>query len=520
MSAGPVFPRAMRAAAVFLVLVFVVLVARFWHPVYGFTRFLQLDASNDAAKIAAFRTYPVYVYRDTGGYDGLYYAQIAHHPSLAAPELAHATDNLAYRARRILPPALAWLAAGGQEAWIAQAYALLNVAAWLALAWLLWRLLPDDGRGLLAWAGVLFSAGALGSVRFALTDLVALVIVAAAVQAAEQQRPGRATALLGAAGLARETSLLAFGGLWERPWLSPRMIGRALLAAIPLLAWLVYVRWRVGAGDPGWSNFDLPFTGFFGKWRSDLTAALASNPAHRWLIWTTLLATFGVTVQAVFFLRHRQTGDAWWRTGAIYAALLCCLGPAVWEGYPGAETRVLLPLALAFNVMAARTRASVCWLLLGNLGVFSGLMMITDVHRDPRELGAARIAGTAVVAEVGDGWYGVERSSRHTWSWNEGRGLLSLHSWPAGDRAVRVTCTLRSLQPTTVTVTQDGAVRWRGTVGPSTMAASFPVPIAAGTARLEFSSDAAGVKEDAALGGRTLAFAVYDLRFAVPETTP
>ena len=112
-----------------LLSLFALLVARFWHPVYGFTAFFQLDGSNDDLKISAFREFPVYVHRGTGGYDGLYYAQIAQDPTLRNPELPRAMDNFAYRARRILPPALAWLAGLGRPAWVIEAYALLNVVA-------------------------------------------------------------------------------------------------------------------------------------------------------------------------------------------------------------------------------------------------------------------------------------------------------------------------------------------------------------------------------------------------------
>src|SRR5262249_14102408 len=195
------------------------LVARFWHPVYGFTAFLQLDPSNDETKIAAFRDYPVYVHRGTGGYDGLYYAQIAYHPSLTEPELRGAVDALGYRGRRILAPVLAWALALGRPAGIVHAYSLLNLAAWLAFAAILWQLLPvRGGRGWLAWFGVLFSAGALSSVRLALPDLVALTILALSMWLLERGRRGGSLASLAAAGLARETSLLAFPASWNRPW--------------------------------------------------------------------------------------------------------------------------------------------------------------------------------------------------------------------------------------------------------------------------------------------------------------
>ncbi len=77
--------RWIRVAGVAAVAVFLGLVLRFWHPVFGFTAFLQLGASADNAKIAAFRDQPVYVYPYPGSYDGIYYAQIAYHPLLKSP---------------------------------------------------------------------------------------------------------------------------------------------------------------------------------------------------------------------------------------------------------------------------------------------------------------------------------------------------------------------------------------------------------------------------------------------------
>ena len=90
--------------------------------------------------------------------------------------------NVPYRARRILGSALAWLIAGGNPAHIANVYSGLNIAVWLVLAVLLWRLLPvNDARSWVAWAGVMFSAGALHSVRLALTDLLAATLTAGAL---------------------------------------------------------------------------------------------------------------------------------------------------------------------------------------------------------------------------------------------------------------------------------------------------------------------------------------------------
>ena len=345
-AAAPGFSR-LTAAGLLAVALFALLVGRFWHPVYGFTSLLQVSAAGHREQIAAFHAYPIYEYPVAGQYDGAYYAQLAHHPLLTAPELAGAMDNFPYRARRILAPALAWLLVLGQPAHLAGAYALLNIFAWLALAWLLWRLLPvRDARSWLAWAGVLFSAGALASVRLALTDLVALVFLAGAMRAAERGRPGQGAGWLAVAALGRETMLAALPALAAPPWRSWANLRRAVAAMLPLLAWIAYVRWRAGPDQDAGGNFNWPLVSWAEKGR---TAVLALRHAPLpGLAWTSLLALLGLTVQAAFFLRPRPT-DAWWRLGAAYAILMLVLGPAVWAGVPGAALRVLLPLTLAFS---------------------------------------------------------------------------------------------------------------------------------------------------------------------------
>ena len=273
----------LRASAAAAVLVFLVFVARFWSPVWGFTAFIQLDASNDDVKISAFKTEPVYVYRHVGGYDGLYYAQLAYHPSLQSPELAGAMDNFSYRARRILAPALAWLIAFGQPAWIVQVYSALNIFCWLILAALLWRALPvRDAKSWLAWFGVLFSTGCLISVRLALTDLVALVILLAAVISSERQKQaGRAggALLMAAAGLARETSLLASPGLLRRPWLSRANALVLMVAGLPLAAWVAYIRFSFDSHDTWVRNMSPPFGGLW--WKLTTDAGKLSTPCKR-----------------------------------------------------------------------------------------------------------------------------------------------------------------------------------------------------------------------------------------------
>ena len=76
-----------------------------------------------------------------------------------------------------------------------------------------------------------------------------------------------------------------------------------------------------------------------------------------------------LTVQAFFFIFRPRWQDPWWRVGAAYTLLLIFLGDAVWEGYPGAASRVLLPMTLAFNILVPRARRWWAVLVLGNLTV-------------------------------------------------------------------------------------------------------------------------------------------------------
>lgn len=507
-----------RSAAALAVLLFLGLVARFWHPAYGFTAFFQLDAPNDDVKIAAFREHPVHVYRDTGGYDGLYYAQIAHDPLLRSPALPRALDNANYRARRILPPATAWLLGGGHPAGILLAYSLLNVAAWLGLAVVLWRLLEPDAEatpwtGLAAWAGVLFSAGALSSVRLALTDLPALLLLAGALLLAERARPRSAAATLALAGLARETSLLATAGLVTRPWVRPRNALLAAGVALPLAAWLAYLRGHLGPADAGWANFDWPVAGLLEKVRDGLAAPFTLGDAP--LAWTSLLGTVGILTQAAFLLARWRLADAWWRIGAAYTGMMLCLGTAVWEGFPGAATRVLLPLQLAFNVVAVRSRAGLLILLLGNLSVGSGLLALRDVPRDPAELAAASHAGRSAVLRLGTGWYAPERDARQTWAWTAGTASLDLEVWPRTEATVTLHGRLRALGRGQVVVRLDGREVGRLAVDTTLAPFSLPVTIPGGRGRLEFRTDLDAQPESAAPGARRLAFALYRAELAL-----
>lgn len=495
---------------------FAVLAGRFWHPFYGFTKFVQLDEADARSGIHEIRENPVFVYEGFNGYDGAAYTQIAFHPLLDSPELQPALGNVPYRARRILGSALAWLLAGGSPAHIANVYAGLNLAVWLVLAALLWRALPViDARSWLAWVGVLFSAGALHSVRLALTDLLAATLVAGAI-VWNERRPRTAIAVLGLAGLARETAVAAVVALWRGPWRSPRAwvgnLRRSVLVALPLVLWIAYVHGKAGPAPQGFGNFTWPVVGWIEKW-AEVVGDFGRHPQFRWLTATTLLAVIGLTAQAAYFLRRVVVRDPWWRTGVAGVAMMAVLGTSVWEGNPGAATRVLLPMSIAFAVFAVRQRAHAAWIIVGGLTAFSGVLALWHVPPDPRELGAGRYGGGAYVAQAGPGWYGVERDGNTAWAWSAGRAEIAMRTFPPATSTRLVRVKLRGISDRAIEISDGAGVVWRGTLREGLEWIEFPAaPREHGRLVLTVMSSAPPVRESEHAEARALSFVVYGVQ--------
>ena len=206
------------------------------------------------------RGVPHFDYPPWASYDGQFYAQRALDPLCRDPFTDRAMDLAPFRARRILFSWTAYALGLGRPVWILEAYALQNVVCWLLLAWLLAHWIPPvTARGLALWSACLLSHGVLWSVRFALLDVPSLVLIACAVRAVEAGRPLLSAAIVGVAGLGRETNLLAGAAQpiprGRRPSTgSGRMVSLSnhrgwirlglaiLLMAIPLLLWGDYLR--------------------------------------------------------------------------------------------------------------------------------------------------------------------------------------------------------------------------------------------------------------------------------------
>jgi len=369
-----------RIAYVVAVVAFLVSVASFHHPNAGFTSLIFFGSQFEPDRLPAVLSVPHVVDYQSSGYDGQFYAQLAVDPLLRDRRLDKALDTPPYRARRILFAWTAYLLGLGRPAWILNVYALQNVIAWLLLAWLLLRWFPPTAaRNFLPWFGCLFGVGIATSFRFALLEGPSMVIIVLAVRAVERNRSWLAAGLLGLAGLGRETNVLASGLLVEaiprtvRDAL--RLAGQACLVALPFLLWAAYVRSvypTFNFSNP--DSFSLPLSGYAGKW-AEIISDMRTSGWHSFARFNIGLM-IGLTVQVSFLLLRRDWKSAWWRVGAMYCLVMPFLSFPVWEGYPGAVPRVLLPIAFAFNTQVVKSRWFWPLVILGNLSVWHGIPMI------------------------------------------------------------------------------------------------------------------------------------------------
>lgn len=498
-----------------LAVFFIWLVGRQHHPVFGLTRFFQLDTVFAARALPDIHQHPVYVHRDTSGYDGQFYAQLALRPTLRDPQLDIAIDNPAFRARRMLVPWLGWLLGGGDSGRILSIYPWINVVGWFVFGGLLFAWFPPrSGQSVLAWAGLMFSGGVLTSVRNALTDLPALMLVAAALLCLERRRPLPGVVALAAATLSRETSVLAASVFMpESKWL-PRLVC-AVAVALPTGLWLLYVRAHTPPSFGNLRNFGWPFESWGGKW-GETIALLVTEPANRFH-WGALGSLIGISVHPMVIWLYRGERDRWWWLASSYAFLLVMLGPPTFSGFPMAAARILLPSHLAFNVLALR-RGGWVLLLLGNLSFGTGwIAMTASPVRDGDELFANTATDGSYLGWTEEGWYQVESNDDgRRWVWSSGDARLRLRRYPSGpDVATTGQLHLNLLGATscTVTVTQGDRELWTGTANREDHFLTLDnIEFNAdGRAELRFHSSDPPFLESGDDSGRHLVFALYDL---------
>jgi len=370
------------------------------------------------------------------------------------------------------------------------------------------------------------------SVHHSLVDAPSLLLIAWAMAWLERGRRGPGAAVLALAGLGRETSLLAVVG-WAgadlstdstgsrpagsgRGWRAPRtwlrLAGTAALVALPLLLWMGYVRWKVGpTDDKGLGNFTVPLGGFAEKWGESF-AEIIGHPFSPTAV-TTFATVLAVTAQFLFFALRWRPAEAWWRVGAAYAVMAAFLATPVWEGYPGAATRVLLPMMLAFNITVPRGWRWLPLLLAGNLTVLATYKEFAPPHEffqlrgEPAALQALHIERT-------DGWYGIEFAATTEWRWSRGESGLQIHN--AADRPLTLLVhghAASARDERRVRIFAGGALVWSEVISTAPEEIRFGCTVPPGDTLLAFTTDVPG--RPVGTDERLLAFRVSNLEIVV-----
>ena len=381
-----------------VIALFLAAVWQYYKPGVGFTAFIEFPGTSHDYELPSIRDVPHYHHPDSPGYDGQFYAQLAVDPLLRDAAIDRAMDNPQYRARRILFSWTAYAIGGGRPARVLQVYAFQNVVAWLLLAWLLCRWMPPtDGRRVALWAGCLLSHGLISSVRLALPDgpsalLVAAAVAVAGVDAASPSphasarrthtlRAIGAAFIVGLAGLARETSMLA-GSMFVRELRTPRrwlLAGLCLLLCIlPLLVWMDYLRsiYR-SITIAGADHLTTPFSGILWKMQR-LRTEIAGGVTYETVASAAALSGFFVQAGVIGRELVRSSGrSAWALAGASFVTLAIFTHRDVFAGSPGAFTRVFVPVTIAANaLLASRPRPSWWLIAAANLSIIPGIMLL------------------------------------------------------------------------------------------------------------------------------------------------
>jgi hypothetical protein len=237
------------------------------------------------------------------------------------------------------------------------------------------------------------------------------------------------------------------------------------------------------------------------------------------LKWATLATVAGLTVQWFFIALRWRAEDAWWRLGAAFAGMMVFLSTPVWEGFPGASTRVLLPMTLAFNVLVPRGRKWLPLLLAGNLTMVAAYREFTPPAREFYTLAGEREIVGAVRIVPGRGWSGPENNKGDNWRWSSGESELRVHNASGGPLALAMNGRSAALDPRMLRIFAGDAMVWSGEVAEKPVGFRFGLTVPEGGVVLRFVSDKPG--REVGTDPRKLSFTVFNLEIvAQPSDGP
>jgi hypothetical protein len=314
----------------------------------------------------------VYRFEGSAGFDGQYYHFLAHDPLLRG-DTARFIDNVRLRWRRILLPALAFAAAGGDPERVDSAYSAVVLAFVFLGTWWAARWCAGCGRHP-GWCLVFLLVPAVlvsldrYTVDVALAALcVGFARLGRALDDGEPSGTGSAwgvVAVAAVAPFARETGVVLAGALAIH-WLLQRNWRRAALACAALApygAWLWYVAARAGRDQTVFASY-VPFRGLMVRTLDPLQGPLGT----RWLFTAAVLDYVGVlgiwlAAALVAVLLWKGKRDLVTIAAALFTVVFVAFleQPQVWAGvYTFGRTMSPLLIFLALAGAARRW-----WMLL------------------------------------------------------------------------------------------------------------------------------------------------------------
>ncbi len=291
----------------------------------------------------------IYVFPDSGGYDGQSYHYIAHDP-LDRTDIGRAVPDPSLRYPRILLPGLAHVFAMGHAEWVDASLLFCNLmflclgAYWLAL--LLERAVVHP---LFAALYAVVPVAIISLDRMVVDVAVASLALAFAVYLdSDSHAPWKLYLVLGAAALCRETGFLLFAAYAIRLLILRhyRRLAIFATAVLPAVLWTLWVRRFIPGGDALGPRELIPLWGM-------LQAVLHPRPyafpapvvaVIRTLWW---LQFGGILLAIVLaFRRARELGrDAVVNACFLWACFAITLPPGVYDD-PFAGSRILAPLLM------------------------------------------------------------------------------------------------------------------------------------------------------------------------------
>ena len=204
----------------------------------------------------------IYVFPNSGGYDGQSYHYVAHDP-LCRSDIGRAVPDPMLRYRRILLPGMAYLVALGRQPWIDVSYIACNLGFlfvgswWLALLLIRLRIHP--------WFAALYvlaPASVISLDRLVVDLALTSLCLGFAVYASSGEK-WKLYAVLVAAALCRESGLLLTAA-YVLHMLALRRFRLGLLfgtAILPAAAWNAYVVLRIPGGPALEPRYFIPLWG-------------------------------------------------------------------------------------------------------------------------------------------------------------------------------------------------------------------------------------------------------------------